>query len=631
LVTELLPQERIPEWAYNDRNSPSLIATAGSWRTNFPESWKTTPWSYWCFYNGVTSGVYLTFDKGTASTNATNIDAQLTAAAAKQGFTTTFTTTPLAGDVLTYDTVVGSDNAGFEVKIVPLYGWQFVPGPLPPITQPTAGGDSVTEPAWSYPTWVLHNGVYYKCRRTHLSAADVPGPSDNEPGVSDGWEVYWDDVGIGKPNGFDYQYPSGNAWADATIYSPRNRGFPQVGAFHQQRLIVMANKDNPTALYGSEIGRYQNFEIGANDDEAWIFVLDSSDSPQIKWAVSDQQLLVGTSSGEWLVDGDPTITPTSVQATRQNAARSKLTRPVQVDKAVFYLEQGGRKLRMTQYARRNFSYTSVNASIVMEHLVATDGVNRIAVQHVPETLLAMTTNAGKAIVLAYEPNNEVAGATELTTDGFIYDVATYFSKDQNRDYLYFTVLRNGFWCVERMQYPTGKTLVELTDNGVVCLDGWKTGTIPSNGLIEGLTHLNGKTVALLVDDAWQVGDFTVNDGTLSTGHTSGTYAVGLLYEGEFETTETDENVRGTGLGAKRRWVQLTMRLLNSALPRVYTQRPRDRTPSKPMGEAEIIRPGVTDNEVSNVGRGDGSITVIQDRPYQTQVLAFFGEYEVNDR
>jgi hypothetical protein len=182
-----------------------------------------------------------------------------------------------------------------------------------------------------------------------------------------------------------------------------------------------------------------------------------------------------------------------------------------------------------------------------------------------------------------------------------------------------------------MQYPTGKTLVELTDNGVVCLDGWKTGTIPSNGLIEGLTHLNGKTVALLVDDAWQVGDFTVNDGTLSTGHTSGTYAVGLLYEGEFETTETDENVRGTGLGAKRRWVQLTMRLLNSALPRVYTQRPRDRTPSKPMGEAEIIRPGVTDNEVSNVGRGDGSITVIQDRPYQTQVLAFFGEYEVNDR
>jgi hypothetical protein len=160
-----------------------------------------------------------------------------------------------------------------------------------------------------------------------------------------------------------------------------------------------------------------------------------------------------------------------------------------------------------------------------------------------------------------------------------------------------------------------------------------TGTLTGR-LITGLEHLTGMEVAVLIDDAWQIGTHKVVAGeVLLTGdYIIGTnYAVGLLYEGVLDTFEMSDNLQGTGMGAKRRWNGLTTRLLNSALPQVYGQRDRDRTPSTPMGIAETVRAGVQDVEQTVAGYTDGSIRIVMDRPYPCQVLAFFGDYQVETK
>ncbi len=336
-----------------------------------------------------------------------------------------------------------------------------------------------------------------------------------------------------------------------------------------------------------------------------------------------------------MIYAEVTITPTDIRAERQNAARSHLSRPVQIDREVFYIEQGNRKLRATSYIRQKGAYSSSNASILMEHLVSTSGITRLALQHIPEIMMTMVTGAGQAVQFTYEQTLGVVAGTQLITDGEIYDTCAYFALPENTDSTYFVVQRNGLWNLERMRYPCSKVCTPLAANGIVLMDGWVNGTVAAdadNGQVGGLTHLEGKEVGVLVDDSW-VGDFTVINGQvlIPSKYVGQEYSAGLLYTAQLETFEMDDNFQGTGLGTKRRWVNLYTRILNSALPQVYGQRDRDRTPVTPMGTPETVREGLQDIEQNVAGYTDGSIQVIQDRPYPTHIVAFFGTYQVEDR
>lgn len=654
IVVNDISSERIPLFAYNDINSPTQVAADTDWIITFPPEWDSTVWLYGVVYHGV-SGLdpngyqLLKAFNATGTTNAQNIEDMLNAAAARQTFSTTFTVTPIAGSAVSggstemaYAVAISGEPAGYDVRAYRYWNYNLQQGyanPIvalnEPITERAGTGDSVVEPAWSYPTYVYNSttGHYYKCLRVHKAAT-----ADNKPGEGTDWEAYWLDLGIRKPDGFDYQYPSGNEWAEldassnVITYAPWNRGFPTVCQFHDQRLLLMANKDNPTAVYGSRLGAFSDFTIGVNDDDPFLFVLDSSDTPQIKWAVSQGNLTLGTSSGEWSLTADVTITPTDVHAEQQNYARSFGARPVLIDVEIIYIEAGQRKIRATRYTDDSKAYSSQDLSIFAEHLVSESGVKTIACGYIPELCMLGVRNNGQPIILTYERSMPILAFSEMETDGSVYDISGYFSFSKNRDFYYFASERNDNYFLERMRYPCSKLCENLTANEVVFLDSFVTGTVTGD-TIDGLDHLEGKTVSVLVDEAWQIGTFTVKAGaiTLPEDESGKAYAIGLPYEGVLQTFEVVDNGRTTGFGTKRRWNKLTTRLLNSSLPKVYTDRAADRTPPVPMGTPETIREGLQDVTQSVVGYGDASITIVQDRPYPVYILGFFGEYQVEDR
>jgi hypothetical protein len=234
--------------------------------------------------------------------------------------------------------------------------------------------------------------------------------------------------------------------------------------------------------------------------------------------------------------------------------------------------------------------------------------------------------------MTYDQNMPVMAFSEIETDGFVYDSCGLFNLNDKSDYMIFATERNGQYVMESMRYPCGKKCGDLTANDIVMLDGWVTGTV-SGQIITGLDHLEGKTVHVLIDDAWQIGEYVVNFGfiTLSKDFTGSLYAVGLPYVGQLQTFEALQAAQGTALGTKRRWNWLTTRLLNSALPTVYGQRSEDRTPSTPMNEPELQREGLQDVRQNVTGYGDGSILIEMDRPYPVQCVGFFGEYQIEQR
>jgi hypothetical protein len=626
-----IPVERIPEFIYNDYKSPQLVSQAAQWKVSFPSGWNVNGFIYYVTYNGVQGTNSLTFDSTNAAANASAMETELTNAAAAQGYTTAFSVTAI--DVLNYTVAVSGDDSGYSVQVTPIYGNVYLPIALPPLSQPIegAGSDPVAEPAWSYPWVILSDGFYFKCIQVHRSTPD------DRPGnpMAVNAALYWENLGAVKPEGYDYQNPDGLGWGAGNIYSPYDRGFPTVAVFHEQRLVLCANKDNPTAIYGSAIGLYQNYNSGPNDDEPWLYILDSSDTPQIKWARSQKALILGTSSGEWVIDSSPdsTITSSDISAQMQNSTRAKLLMAIQVDTEVFYIEQGQRKLRATRYNRDYGTFYSSYASIMAEHLVATDGISRLVHAETPETLLTMVTAKGQPVWMTYERDVGLMAFTEGETDGQVYDVATYFSIVDNRDYSYYIVNRNNRYTLERMRYPESKATENFTQNDIVFLDSWVTGTV-SGTTITGLEHLEQKDVYVLLDDAWQVDNpFTVLNGqiTLPADETGKLYAVGLPYQGLIENFEMSDNVQGTGLGTKRRWNQLYTRVLNSSRPLINGQRAEDRRPGVPLGTSDNVIAGIYDFAQTNQGyESKGVVTVEQDRPYPLYVVGFFGQYQVED-
>jgi hypothetical protein len=638
----------IPLFNYNDLRNPGFGATSGDWRINFPDSWTVGQYAYYVTYNGVAaknvngSLVTYTFDGVAPLTNETNIAAGLLLAAQAQGLTTTFVVEePATGATgLTYDVTVSGEQGGWEITVVRqfAYYWgnfdptEFIEANSPIVQNLNSAVNTTEEPAWSYPEMVENevpaaSGItrYYQSLVTHIAAALT------EPGIGADYLDVWQDLGQIVPEGYNYQYPGGNQWLIDTVYAPLGRGFPTVAAFHDQRLIYMANEANPTALYGSAIGRYGSYEPGPEDDQPFIFVLDSSDTPKIKWAKSHLDLLLGTSSGDWRIGAEVTITPTDIKAEKQNKARSELANATQIDTEIFYIEQGGRKLRVTQYVRNLTSFSSTDASILAENLVSQSGIKRVTTSYLPEIMISMVRGDGQPLFMTYTKELGMMAYTEVLTDGFVNDVAAYYSLANTQDYTFWAVQRNGAYALEKMRYPCGKVCNPLTSNDIVHMDGWLSGIV--EGLeITGLETLNGKEVGVLIDDAWQIKEFAVVNGkiTLPEDFTGRTYAVGLLYEGFLETFENPDNFQGTGLGTKRRWQDLYTRLLNSALPRVYGQRAPDRTPSSLMNQSENVREGLQDIRQNVSGFGSGSIKIVQDRPYPTQIISFFGTYQVED-
>ncbi len=202
--------------------------------------------------------------------------------------------------------------------------------------------------------------------------------------------------------------------------------YPSAVTFMSDRLYLGGTKNNPQTVYASKIGNHLNFSMGLDDDDAYAFTIASDRSSRIKWLMAKDNLMIGTSSSEWLASG---LTPTSIQVLRQSVYGSAYSQAVFVADSLLFFQKGGRKLREYIYSNDNKTYLANDITFFADHITEGGLVDSVYQQN-PDSILWSIKEDGALIGLTYDRLNGIAGWHRHNTDGLFKSIA---SIDSNTD------------------------------------------------------------------------------------------------------------------------------------------------------------------------------------------------------
>jgi hypothetical protein len=381
------------------------------------------------------------------------------------------------------------------------------------------------------------------------------------------------------------------AWSDY-------RGYPRALALYEQRLFLAGSESDPTVLWGSRSGSYEDFEDGPDDDDAILYRINAGSADVVRWLMSGRVLTAGTSMGEFAVSAsnqNEALTPKNFKAAPQTTYGTSRCPPVRFNQSVLYPQRAGStdnaalKVREFSYSFQADAFDSVDLTVFSEHITAT-GIDRMAFQTEPDSLIWARRLDGLAIACTYERAQEVvawhrhslggtgsefktiaaipgssgdevwASAKILLGDELDIDDETGESiLDEAGDLLLDEA-------TETARYVVVSNAPFRDDGDKVdakLLDFMLTYQGDATTTISGLHHLRGLEVKVLNEGA--VETHTVDeDGRVTLAVATTKAHVGLPYTAILETQDLEGGAQaGTAQSRVKRISQIYLRLLNS--------------------------------------------------------------------
>lgn len=231
------------------------------------------------------------------------------------------------------------------------------------------------------------------------------------------------------------------AWAEGA-WSDVN-GWPSCVTFHEARLFFANTDQEPQKIWGSKSFIYDDFGIeGAADDDGINIQLASNEANEIQWLTSGRSLVSGTYGGEFTITGgtDTPLTPTNVNAQKQNSWGSEAIIPKKIGNYFYYIQRFGRKLRELFYYWDLDSYKSVDKTILSPQILG-DGVVDMSYQQNPDTILYCVLTNGTISTLTREVDQEMQAWSRQSTDGSYESIAVIPSQTDPYDQVWCVVQR----------------------------------------------------------------------------------------------------------------------------------------------------------------------------------------------
>lgn len=356
-----------------------------------------------------------------------------------------------------------------------------------------------------------------------------------------------------------YSTDATTRWQEAAFSD--YRGHPRVVELHEERLMFGGTAYQPMTGYGSVIGDYENHNRGTADDAAIVFTLSGNELNAMQWMKSQNDLLIGTSGGEWRVSSHSTekpLTPSTINAKQQSTYGSEYVRAIVVDGVILFVQRGGRKIREMVYTYDQEKFVSADLTLLAEH-VTEGGVVSMALQQEPIPVLWCVTGLGKLVALTYARDQQVTGWHRHPIDGFVESVTTLHGKAGQDDELWIIVRRtigeDEVRFVERLSpfQWTAKADAYFVDCGIT-YSGAATATIT------GLGHLEGRTVDALADGRAVTG-LVVVAGSVTLPVAAAKVHVGLPFVSQISPMRIDsDGALGVFAGKVRRVVRAVLRV-----------------------------------------------------------------------
>jgi hypothetical protein len=390
------------------------------------------------------------------------------------------------------------------------------------------------------------------------------------------------------------------------------RGFPAAISFHEGRLDFAGTFTQPSTVWGSASGDFENFALGTQAGDAYEFGIAANKVNIIRWLLPSRVLLVGTKGGEFRVTGgaDLPITPTNVDAKSETAYGSTYVNPARVGSAILFVTRSGRKVRELAFSLDFDSYVAPDLTVLAEHMVPPG-------------------SDGMLCALSYDRSNDVVGWHRHPMDGVVESVCVIPHPDGDREQVWIAI--------KRTINSVTKRYVEYMDDAGGFYDDLQTdSTLTYSGApattFGGLEHLRGKVVAILGDGAYYGEQTVPTSGAAQVviSPAASDVEVGLPYVSTLGTLRQEiASQVGTTQGRKKRQAEVVVRVLDTMGITINGYPQPARRSTDLLGSPPSLFTG--DYVGTQFGwNTEGRNLILQTLPFPANILGIFGAVDLGD-
>lgn len=343
------------------------------------------------------------------------------------------------------------------------------------------------------------------------------------------------------------------------------RGWPAVVEFSPQDRLILANTyTEPQTFWMTKTGNYYDFSRGSplSDSDGITINLPSREVNGINNLVPLTALLALTSSSEWSI-GDPgtILTPTSAEQRVNGYEGSSGIDVVTVGNRAVYVQAMGSIVRDMGYELSSYSFTGAILSTLADHLFFGYTILDIDFSKYPERVIWCVRSDGKLLCLTYLREQEIAAWSwgDTGPSGADSFESVSVAPADGYDEVWFVVKRGTARYIERLD----RRLASSDTHDQFFMDCGITYSGAAATTITDLSHLEGKTVAVLADGA-VLTQKVVASGAITISPAAALVHVGLPYVSDMETLNTELALRdGSAQGRKMQISQFVLGVYKS--------------------------------------------------------------------
>lgn len=230
-------------------------------------------------------------------------------------------------------------------------------------------------------------------------------------------------------------------------------GYPRCCTYFKQRLVLANTKKAPNKIWFSAVGSNGDYLETTDDGDAFSVVSASGLANSILFLEAQRGVVCLTSGGEYLVDSDGALSPTTVNISEQSSYGAyPITRPVRVGNELLFVQRGGERLRALTYRFEVDGLVSPEISSLSSHIGEIHGgINEISYQQEPESIVWCVLGDGKVASITFNRDQEVISWAQHDFGGAVKSICS-IPTQLGADRAFMLVERKGHICFEEISF-----------------------------------------------------------------------------------------------------------------------------------------------------------------------------------
>ncbi|MCX7364198.1 MAG: hypothetical protein NTV97_20490 [Alphaproteobacteria bacterium] len=420
--------------------------------------------------------------------------------------------------------------------------------------------------------------------------------------------------------------------------------WPACSSYYLQRQVFADTTTKPQTLWFTNVGAFTNMNVSAptKDSDAITRTLIGRQVNEIRHLVPGQSLLVMTSGAEWRCYPGPSgaaLTPAACTTLPQTAFGCSHVPPIQTNNSLLFVQERGSRVRELRFDVLQDQYQSIDMSVLSQHLLYDTGaqhtIQEWAFAEEPFRIVWAVRSDGLLLGFTFMREHEVYAWHRHSTDGVVESVCSIPEADGFgiADAVYLVVARTiGGQTRRYVERMASRAFTTISDAWFVDCGLQYSGAPVTS--VSGLSHLEGKTVAIL-GDGNVVPSQVVTGGAVTLDGAYGKVTVGLPYAADLETLNLELAAEGgTIQGQMKKIAQVTLRVKDArgvavGLGQGMLQEVKQRS-IETLGSAMAAFNGDWQVAIPSDWNRDGRLFVRQAYPLPCSILDLIPEVSVGD-